>query len=196
MSAAAFLDRVFQSNPSPQKAFHFASWKHAGRPTREGVGILPVANVPVDAMAARIMAVDHYKGNIDYVVESRSIPDAQFTPPGAVRFYQRIQIPMVTAIHMELVLTDFGERDGWRVLAWDQHAATDGLSTKQGARSQYNVGAWLLRSDAIGYALSSSPRKEDIGRLKFAAMTKGADASAPKVLRNNIEGMLRWARRA
>lgn len=196
MSATAFLDRVFRTSPSARGAFHFDAWRHDGRPTKEGVGILPVAAVPVDKMVARIMDVGSYKGNIDYVVESRAVPGPENEPPRVVRFYQRVQIPMLAAIQMELVLTDFGERDGWRVLGWTQHAGTDKLNPKQGARSQYNVGAWLLRPDAIGYALSSAPRKDDVGRLKFAALTKGADAGAPKVVRNNIEGMLRWARRS
>ena len=47
----------------------------------------------------------------------------------------------------------------------------------------------------MGYALSSAPRKSDVGRLKFAALTKGADASAAKVVKGNIEGMIRWSKR-
>lgn len=196
MSAAAFLDRVFPNVPaSPGSSFSFKAWRHDGRPTKEGVGILPMANVPVDALAARIMDVDSYVGNVDYVTHSRVASGPENNPPKVVRFYQRISIPMLSAIHMELLLQDFGERDGWRVIAWDQHAATDKLSTKDGARSQYNMGAWLLRPDAVGYALSSAPRREDVGRLKFAALTKGADAGAPKVVRANIEGMVRWARK-
>lgn len=197
MSAAAFLDRVFTHVPaSPGSSFAFNAWRHSDRPTKEGVGILPMADVPVDKLVARIMDVANYKGNIDYVAESRVVPGPENDPPRAVRFYQRIQIPMLSSVHMELLLTDFGERDGWRVLGWSQHPATDALSARDGARSQYNVGAWLLRPDAVGYALSSAPRKEDVGRLKFAALTRGADAGATKVLRANIEGMVRWARRS
>lgn len=195
MSAEQFLDRVFAKVPaSPGSSFNFQSWRHASRPTKEGVGILPMANVPVDAMVSRIKDIDSYKGNINFVAESRVVPGPENTPQ-SIRFYQRIDIPMLSAIQMELVLHDFGERAGWRVLAWDLHAATDRLNPKQGARSEYNVGAWLLRPDAVGYALSSSPRKGDVGRLKFAALTRGADASAGKVVRDNIEGMVRWARR-
>ena len=47
----------------------------------------------------------------------------------------------------------------------------------------------------VGYALASAPKKQDVGRLKFAALTKGADAAASKVLKANIEGMARWAAR-
>lgn len=196
MSAEEFLNRVFPNVPaSPGSSFSFKAWRHAGRPTKEGVGVLPMANVPVDALVSRIMDVASYVGNIDYVTHSRVVPGPENSPPTAVRFYQRINIPMLSAIHMELLLKDFGERGGWRVIAWDQHPATDKLSSRDGARSQYNMGAWLIRPDAVGYALSSAPRKDDVGRLKFAALTKGADAGAPKVVRANIEGMVRWARK-
>ncbi len=195
MSDTDFLDRVFRNLPPVGSKFAWKSWKQPGKPTSEGVGILPMPGVDVDAVAARVMDVDHYAGNIDYVVECRTVPDASM-PAGSVRFYQRIKVPILATLHHELVLTDHGERDGWRVLAWDKHAASDSLNPKQGARTLYNVGAWLLRPDAVGYTLSSAPRKEDIGRLKFAALTRGADAGASKVLQANIEGMVRWSRRA
>lgn len=197
MSAAAFLDRVFPHVPrlSPSR-FSFEAWKHAGRPTQEGVGVLPGVSVDVDKMVARIMDVGAYRGNVDHVEESRIVAGPEHNPPQAVRFYQRIKLPVLGAIHMELVLTDFGERDGWRVIGWHQlDGATDKLDAKQGARTEYNLGAWLLKPDAVGYALASAPRKKDVGRLKFAAMTKGADAGAANVVKANIEGMLRWSRR-
>lgn len=195
MNDSAFLDRLFRNLPSVGAKFDFAAWKHGGRPTSEGVGVLPQGGVPVDAVAARVMDVDHYVGNIDYVVECRAIADAATSPPSSVRFYQRIKVPVLASLHHELVMTDHGERDGWRVLAWHKHEASDRLNPKQGARTDYNVGAWLVRSDAVAYALSSCPRKEDVGRLKFAALTRGADAGAAKVVKANIEGMVRWARR-
>ncbi len=191
----AFLDRVFRNLPRVGSKFDFAAWKHSGRPTSEGVGVLPQAGVDVDAVAGRVMDVDHYTGNIDYVVECRAVPDPANEPPKVVRFYQRIKVPVLAELHHELVLTDHGARDGWRVLAWHMHSATDGLNSKRGARSAYNVGAWLIRPDAVAYALSSCPRKEDVGRLKYAALTKGADAGAAKVVKANIEGMVRWSRR-
>ena len=195
MSAASFLDRVFSNLPSVGGKFTFNAWRHGGRPTSEGVGVLPVS-VDLDKMAARIMDVSSYRGNIDYVEESRVVPDPVHTPPTAVHFYQRIKVPVLAEIQMELVLTDHGIRDGWRVLAWHQlDAETERLSTRKGARSEYNVGAWLLKDGAVGYALSSAPRKSDVGRLKFAALTKGADASAAKVVKANIEGMIRWSKR-
>jgi hypothetical protein len=58
------------------------------------------------------------------------------------------------------------------------------------------VGAWLLKPGVVGYALSSAPQKSDVGRLKFAALTKGADAIAAKVLKGNLDGMVRWSKRA
>ena len=195
MSAAAFLDRVFSNLPRVGGKFDFNAWRHAGRPTSEGVGVLPGVTVDVDKMAARIMDVGNYRGNIDYVEESRVISGAH-SGPKSVHFYQRIKVPVLAEIQMELVLTDFGDRDGWRVIGWHQlDAETERLSTRKGARSEYNVGAWLLRSNAVGYALSSAPRKSDVGRLKFAALTKGADASAAKVVKANIEGMIRWSKR-
>ena len=193
MSADPFLDRVFKNLPSYGGKFTYKAWQYNNRPTSEGVGILPLAGVDVDKMAARIMDVGNYKGNIDYVEEGRVIKDNM---PESVHFYQRIKVPVLAQIQMELVLTDFGVRDGWRVLAWHQlDAETLKLNKKNGARSEYNVGAWLLKDDRVAYALSSAPRKEDVGRLKFAALTKGADAGATKVLKNNIEGMFRWSKR-
>lgn len=198
MSASQFLDRVmphvagFAGQP-----FGFANWRHAGRPTGEGVGVLAGQTVDVDALASRILAVDQYVDNIEFVEESRISPGPENSPPTAVRFYQRIKMPMLGALQMELVLTDFGDRDGWRVLAWSQQEeATRALNPRQGARTDYNLGAWLLREDAVGYALSTAPRRDDVGRLKFAALTKGVDAAAPRMVRSNIEGMIQWVRRS
>ena len=166
------------------------TWRHAGRPTKEGVGVLPSAGVDVEAFAARVMDLDHYKGNIDFVDECRAVADDRYQAPAAVRFYQRVKVPVLGSLHHELVLQDRGERDGWRVLAWDLlEAETDRLDSKKGARSEYNVGAWMIRPDAVGYALSSCPRKGDVGRLKYAALTRGADAGVHKVLQGNIEGV-------
>ena len=70
------------------------------------------------------------------------------------------------------------------------------MNKKDGARTAYNLGAWLLQDDAVAYALSSAPVKKDVGTLKFMAMTKGADAMASEALRQNIDGMLQWADRS
>ena len=196
MSEAAFLDRVFDRLRPPGQRYHFESWRHGGRPTSEGLGVLPMHAVDIEAVVARVMDFDHYVGNVAHVVESRAVVDAAYQPPRQVRFYQRVKVPVLGPIHMELVRTDHGERDGWRVLGWHQHPATDRLDPDVAARSAYNVGAWLLRADGVGYALSSAPRKEDVGRLRYAALTRGADAAAPNVIKSNIEGMTRWSRTA
>jgi len=197
MSAQDFLDRVFRHVPAqPGARFVFEAWRHADRPTKEGFGLLPMAGVPVDKLAACVLDVAAYRGNIDYVEESRVIADPRYAPPAAVRFYQRVKVPMLAEIQMELVLQDFGERQGWRVLGWHQlDAETARLDPGRGARSAYNVGAWLIRPDAVGYALSSAPSKDDVGRLKFAALTTGADAGAAQVVQANIQGMVKWAQR-
>jgi hypothetical protein len=155
--------------------------------------LLAAKGVDVEAVVRRIMDVDHYVGNVEYVDECRTVPDASASPPASVRFYQRIKVPLLGGVHHELFMEDLGERSGYRVLAWYLHDATDKLDPKRAARSDYNLGAWLVSGSAVGYALSSAPRKSDVGMLKFAALTKGADASAPKIVRANIEGMLRWA---
>ena len=192
----AFVERVLSRLPAGKPtSFTWNAWKHAGRPTQEGFGIMPIPGVDPDKVIAAVMDVDHYVGNVEHVATCRSVADGRFTPPEAVRFYQKVSIPMLGSVHHELVLEDLGDRDGWRVLAWHMHPGTANLNPKQGARSDYNVGAWLLRGDAVGYALSSAPRRDDVGRLKFAALTKGADAGAAQVLQGNIEGMLRWSRR-
>ncbi|HCH64836.1 MAG TPA: hypothetical protein DFR83_18670 [Deltaproteobacteria bacterium] len=197
MSASAFLDRVFANLPSARGSdLQFNAWRHAGRPTSEGVGTLGMPGIDVDALAATIMNVGEYRGNIDYVEESRVIADPQYAGSKSVRFYQRVKVPMLAQIQMELVITDFGERDGWRVVAWHMlESETERLNPRQGARSDYNVGAWLLKPDAVAYALSSAPKKKDVGRLKFAALTRGADASAAQVVKANIKGMVAWSRR-
>lgn len=195
MTAEAFVDRVFSHMPAGSGSFEFSSWKHGGRPTNEGVGVLSVSSVDIDALVAAIMDVDHYVGHIEHVVESRSISDSRFVPPAAVRFYQKVNVPLLADIQHELVLEDKGERDGWRVVSWFMlDAETEALNKKQGARSEYNEGAWLIKTDRIAYALSSAPRKSDVGRLKFAALTRGADAGASTIVKASIKGMLDWSK--
>lgn len=198
MSADAFLDRVFAKLPTLSFGKgEFASWTYGGRPTNEGVGLVSTPGLDVARMAARVLDVGHYVGNVDHVQECRVVADPAYVPPKATRFYQRVKVPVLADIQMELVITDHGERDGWRVLAWHQlDEATSRLDPKNGARSEYNVGAWLLKADRVAYALSSAPRKDDVGRLKFAALTTGADAAAPALVKASVEGMVKWSRRA
>lgn len=197
MSAADFVDRFMAQVPGlGPEPFSFAAWRHAGRPTNEGVGVLRGVRVDVDKLVERIMDVGAYQGSIDFVEESRVLPGPDHKPPGQVAFYQRLKMPVLGALQMELVLTDFGERDGYRILAWHQLDGTRALNPRKGARTDYNLGGWLIKDDAVGYALSSAPRRDDVGRLKFAALTKGADAGAAKMVRANIEGVVRWSARS
>ncbi len=197
MEAQAFVDRLFQRLPRlPPTEYVFFHWNHAGRPTDEGFGLCPIPGMDAAKVAAAIMDVDHYKGNVEHVVECRSVQDSRYAPPQQVRFYQRVDIPMLGAIQHELVLMRLGARQGYEVLAWDLlKPETEALGTGKGARSDYNVGAWLVGNGVLGYALASAPRRDDVGFLKFKALTSGADAAASRVVKANIEGMARWAAR-
>ena len=194
MSAEEFLDRVFEhlSDLSHDGHFNYKSWTFAKRPTSEGVGRLSDA-VDVDAMVARILDVDAYPRNIRYVkatqvTERRS--DSDFT------YVQQLDLPMLGGLQTALVLSDVGDRAGYRTVWWHQDDdATQALNPKTGgARTQYNLGAWLLKPDEVIYALSSAPVKSDVGSLKYAVMTKGAEVTASEVLKANIEGMVAWSK--
>jgi hypothetical protein len=193
----AFVDRVLAHLPAATPAkYEFASWSHAGRPTNEGFGILPLSGADPERVIAAVMDLDHYVGNIDHVAVCRSITDSRFVPPAAVRFYQRLNLPVLGAIHHELVLFDLGTKNGYRIAAWSVlRAETDALSTRDGFRSDYNHGAWLVRPGLVGYALGSAPKRDDVGFLKWKALTSGADLAASAVVKANIEGMSRWAAR-
>lgn len=196
MSAEEFLDRVFERLPSlaDDTGFAYKSWTFAKRPTSEGVGRLPV-EVDVDAMVARILDVDAYPRNIRYVKATQIL---QRRSDGDFTYVQKLDLPMLGGLQTALALADVGDREGYRTVWWSQDdAATEALDTKDGgARTQYNLGAWLLKPDAVIYALSSAPVKKDVGSLKYAVMTKGAEVTASEVLKSNIEGMVAWSRRA
>ena len=193
-AAEEFLERVLaHEDKLSRDKFNYTSWKFENRPTSEGVGILPGLEVDTESIAAHILDVENYPGNVKYV-ESTEIIDRR--SPTDVTYIQRMNLPVLGKIQVQINLADFGERDGWHVIAWDQDdAGTQQLNKKQGARTAYNLGAWLLQADAVSYALSSAPLKSDMNTLKYMAMTKGADATASEVLRQNIEGMLAWAGR-
>ena len=197
MEHLEFVDRVLKKLPrSTPSGLEFSSWKHAGRPTDEGVGIMPIPGIDPEKLIAAVMDVDHYVGNVKHVAECRSITDGRFEKASAVRFYQRVDIPILGAVHHELVLHDIGEKDGYRIAAWHVlRGETDALSTRQGFRSDYNQGAWLVKDGVVGYALASAPKRDDVGFLKWKALTSGADAAAKTVLKQNIEGMAAWAMR-
>jgi hypothetical protein len=191
----AFVERVLPRLPvSPPTDVVFHHWPHAGRPTDEAVGILAVPGADPQKVMDAVMDVDHYVGNVEHVAACRSTPDARF--PGGVRFYQRVDLPLLGAMHHELVLHRLGTKNGWEVAAWHVlRAETDALSTKDGFRSDYNHGAWFAKAGIVAYALGSAPKREDVGFLKWKALTSGADVAASRVLRANIDGMARWAAR-
>ncbi len=195
MEHEAFLARVLERLPaSPPTQFVFQSWNHGGRPTDEGFGLCPVPGVDPQKLLDAVMDVDAYVGNVQHVAECRSIQDDRFVPPDAVRFYQRVDIPMLGAVHHELALHRMGEKKGYQVAAWHVlREETDRLDPKKAFRSDYNFGAWLVMPGVVGYALASAPKREDVGFLKWKALTKGADAAAKRVVKANIEGMARWA---
>jgi hypothetical protein len=193
----SFLDRVIARLPagSPQ-GFQFFHWSHAGRVTEEGFALMPIAGVDATKVIDAVMDVDHYVGNVDHVKVCRSVRDARFVAPEAVRFYQKLDLPMLGSVHHELVLRRMGELRGYQVAAWDLlRPETDALSAKEGFRSEVSQGAWIAAPGVLGYALSSYPRREDVGLLKWKALTTGADVAASRVLRMNLEGMARWAAR-
>jgi len=192
-----FVARVFRQLPSsPPSEFVFKHWSHAGRPTEEAFGLMPIAGADPEKALAAVMDVDHYVGNIEYVAECRTIADARFKPPKDVRFYQRINLPLLGGIHHHLVLHRLEARAGYQIAAWEVlRAETDALPHKEAFRSDYNHGAWLVAPGLVGYALGSAPKREDVGFIKWKALTSGADAAASRVLKANIEGMARWAAR-
>jgi len=176
----------------PHKFSH-ASWRFENRPTSEAVGLLPASGTDVELMVQHILDVEAYPDNVRYVeaidvIERRSDDD--------VTYVQHMNLPLIGRIQVQINLSDYGVRDGYRIVAWDQDdEATAALDKKRGARTAYNLGAWLLTEDCVGYALSSAPLKSDVGTLKYMAMTKGADVTASEVLKLNIEGMIAWAHR-
>lgn len=195
MSADLFLDRVFDHIGSLSRSggFSHKSWSYQNRPTSEGLGLLPL-EIDVEAMVGCILDVEAYPSNVRYVesveiLERRSDTD--------LTYVQKLNLPMLGGLQMVLALTDVGTRGGYRVVSWQQDdAATEALDKKNGgARTQYNLGAWLLKPNEVLYALSSAPVKKDVGSLKFAVMTKGAEVTASEVLKSNIEGMAAWSKR-
>lgn len=196
MNPQLFVDRVFARLSSEPSGFEFLHWNHDGRPTDEGFGLMPMSDVDPEKLVAAVLDVDGYVGNVDHVKECRSIADERFDGTQSKRFYQRIELPMLGTIHHELGISDLGEREGYRVVAWDVlRAETDALSAKQGFRSDYNSGAWLVKPGFVGYALSSAPKRDDVGFLKWQALTRGANAAASTVVKGAIAAMVKFAGR-
>jgi hypothetical protein len=197
MSSEKFIDRVLARLPKqPVTDYFFTHWRHADRPTDEGFGLLPVPGAVPAKVLESVFDIDHYTGTIPHVTECRTIADERFEPPQKLRFYQRIKIPLLGEVHHELVLERLGQVQGFEIAVWTMlERETEALSTKGRIRSQINEGAWLAADGAVGYALSSAPRRDDVGFLKWKALTAGADALAVNVIRENIDGMSRWAAR-
>lgn len=197
MEIQAFVERVFARLPvPPPTAFAYWHWPHAGRPTEEAVAVMPMPGLDPEKLIAAVMDVGNYVGNVEHVVASRVIPDPRHTMPAAVRFYQKIDLPLLGSVQHDLVLKRLPARGGWEMAAWDLNKAeTEALNVKEGFRSDYSHGLWLAKPGVIGYALGSAPKREDVGFLKYKAMTTGADAAASRVLRSNLEGMAKWAAR-
>lgn len=195
MELPAFVDRVHAHLPSPlPSGFALVSWPHGGRPTDEALGLLPIAGLDPQKAIDAVMDVDHYVGHLDHVAACRSIPDPRFVPPARVRFYQRIDLPLLGAVQHELVLERLPERGGWLGAGWSiLPAETGALPAREGFRSDYSHGVWLARPGVLVYAFGSAPRREDVGFLKWKALTTGADAAAATVLKGNLVALGRWA---
>lgn len=190
-----FLSRVTEHLAGLSRGgFDSASWRFENRPTTEGVGLKSGLEIDVDKMVACIMNVEDYPDNVQYV---DSIEVRNRVAEGDVNYVQRMKLPALGGMQVVLHLVDLGDRDGWRVVGWTQDdAATDELNPKKGgARTAYNLGAWLLKSDEVAYALSAAPVKKDVGTIKYALMTKGADATAGTVMKATIDGMTSWSQR-
>jgi len=190
-----FLTRVLERAPKGAVTdFVFKSWSMPGKVTSETLGLLPVPGVDAQKFFARVMDLDHYKGIIPHVVDSHCIADPRYVKPEKVRFYQRIKIPLLGDVHQELVLSLVGQHGDFQVAQWQMlERETEALSGKDAIRLQYSDGAWLVGPGVVGYALSSAPRREDVGFLKWKALTTGADVAASKVVRDNIAAMAKWA---
>lgn len=187
-----FLQRVNERLLTMKRdGFTSESWRVAGQPTNEAVGLKAGVDVDPDKMAECILNVEDYPGNIKYV-ESITVSEQG---DNFVVFTQKLKLPVLGGLQCVLKYQDHGERDGYRMLSWhqldDQTAALD--KKDGGARTDFNFGAWKIRNDEVAYALAAAPKKADVGSLKYAMMTKGADATGPGVLSNFIDTMMDWS---
>ena len=189
-----FLSRVMEHLPELKRdKFNSVSWRYEGRPTGEAIGLKPGIDVDPEAVVARILDVEHYPGNVQYV--DKTIVEKQTKK--SVTYTQKMKLPAIGGVQVVLTMKDLGTLDGYRVVAWKQEdAATEALDKKDGgARTEYNLGAWLVKADEVAYALSAAPLKKDLGSIKYALMTKGSDATTGPVLSSNIDSMVAWSQR-
>ena len=193
-SAEAFLARVKEHLGSLSgDGFAYESWNFDKRPTNEGVGMVPNVSVDVQKLVDTVLDVERYPADVKYVDSVEVLnktSDTDFT------YVQHVSLPVLGKIQMALHIADYGDQDGFRVVAWSQDdEATMALNKKDGYRTEYNLGAWLIKEDVVYYALSSCPLKSDVGRLKFAVMAKGSDATGSTVVKDNINGMIALSQR-
>jgi hypothetical protein len=192
-----FLDRVREKIPDDGTGvtgYRFNHWAWPGKPTHEVIGLKAIPGVDPEALIARVMDVDGYGGHITHVAACRSVQDPRFTPPGKVRFFQAIRVPRVADVQQELVLVDAGTIKGYRLAYWYLLAdETGALDPTAGARSEFNVGAWLAAPGVVGYALSSWPRRVDLNTVQWLSLTSGANAFAKAIVEGNIDGMATWS---
>ena len=193
----AFLGRVLHRLPPSSErltGYQFAYWTHEGKLTQEVIGLKAIPGVTPATLIPRIKDVDRYQGNIARVEACQSKQDSRFKPPTQVRFYQKISVPVVSTIQHELVLVDAGTVHGYRVIYWYLlEDETKQLARKNGARSAFNVGAWLVAPGKVGYALSCWPHRDDMNKYQWFTLTNMADAAARIVVEGNIDGMVAWA---
>jgi hypothetical protein len=192
-----FLGRVFDKIPEGGKevsGYEFWHWAWEGKATQEAVGLKAIPGVDPDRFVARVMDVDHYVGKLAHVEVCRSEQDPAFKPPAKVRFFQLASVPGVAKVQYELVLVDAGTVKGYRVAYWYLlEDKTASLDPKVAARSDFNIGAWLVAPGVVGYALSSWPKRDDVNTLQWLSLTSGANVLAKKVVEGNIDGMAAWA---
>jgi hypothetical protein len=195
----AFLGRVLEKVPDSGTGvtgYQFSHWEWEGRPTHEAIGLKAIPGVDPHEFIARVMDVDGYKGHIAHVEAARSQPDSAFKPPETVRFFQVISVPRVAKVQQELVLVDAGTVKGYRLAYWYLlKDKTQSLDPKVGARSEFNIGAWLAAPGVVGYTLSSWPRRDDVNALQWVSLTSGANALAKRIVEGNIDGMAAWAKK-
>lgn len=194
-----FLGRVLEKIPDSRTAvtgYQFWHWEWPGKPTHEAIGLKAIPGADPHELIARIMDVDGYKGNIAHVEASRSEHDSAVRPAAKARFYQLISVPRIARIQHNLALVDAGTVKGYRVAYWYLvKDKTESLDPKLGARSDFNIGAWLAAPGVVGYALSSWPKRDDVNALQWVSLTSGANALAKKIVEDNIDGMAAWAKK-
>ena len=127
------------------------------------MGVLPNPDTDVETMVAHILDVEAYPDNVRYVegievIERRSDTD--------VTYIQRMNLPVIGRIQVQINLSDYGIRDGFR-----SHRLGSGRRSYGGAGQEAGAPAPPTTSapgcsteDAVGYALASAPLKSDVER--------------------------------